>query len=157
MAKRYINAGDDEPNVVKFELPSEGEHLFQVVDVFDYTNAPGKMTLDENTLCVKLEVAIGSESGRTILNRIKLDPTDKGFFATKMFLKAIGEPYKGDIEVDEDRWIGRQVYGIVSHSDYNGKTYANLTDYDFEKCEALSGTPEKPSQPASPRDVAWED
>jgi hypothetical protein len=92
------------------------------------------MVLDENTVCVKLEVAIGDELGRTMLQRCSLDPTWKGFFATRMFLKAIGEPYKGDIDIDTDRWIGRQAYVNVVH---NGQ-YANVADYNFEKCASLS-------------------
>ena len=151
MVKRQINAGDNEPNQKKFEMPSEAEHLMQVVDVFDITNAPGKMVLDENTVCVKLEVAIGDETGRTMLQRLSLDPTWKGFFATRMFLKAIGEEYKGDIEIDTDHWIGRQAYVNVVH---NGQ-YANVSDYNFDKCSKLSQV--NPSGVSNPKDIAWEE
>jgi hypothetical protein len=145
-----MNAGDQEPNEKKFENPSEGEHLMQVVDVFDITNAPGKMVLDDNTVYIKLEVAIGDELGRTMLQRLSLDPTWKGFFATRLFLKAMGEPYKGDITIDTDTWIGRQVYVNVVH---DGK-YANVADYNFEKGDGLAGATK---QVASPADVAWEE
>lgn len=151
MVKRSVNAGDQEPNEKKFESPSEGEHLMQVVDVFDSTNAPGRMVLDENTVCVKLEVAIGDELGRTMLQRCSLDSNWKGFFATRMFLKAIGEPYKGDIEIDTDRWIGRQAYVNVVH---NGQ-YANVADYNFEKCSKLSQV--NPGGVYDPKDIAWEE
>lgn len=150
MVKRTINAGDNEPDQKKFESPSAGEHLMQVVDVFDSTNAPGKMTLDEMTVCVKLEVAIGDELGRTMLNRLSLDPTYKGFFATRMFLKAIGEEYKGNIEMDTDRWIGRQAYVNVVQ---NGQ-YTNVDGYNFEKCAGLKGAT---AQVADPKDIAWEE
>ena len=150
MVKRTMNAGDNEPEQKKFENPSEGEHLMQVVDVFDSTNSPGKMVLDENTVCVKLEVAIGDELGRTMLHRLSLDPTWKGFFATRLFLKAIGEEYKGSIEIDSDRWIGREAYVNVVH---NGQ-YTNVADYNFEKCSGLSRV--NPGCVSNPADIAWE-
>jgi hypothetical protein len=149
MVKRTMNMDGNEPEQKKFESPSEGEHLMQVVDVYDSTNAPGKMVLDENTVCVKLEVAIGDELGRTILQRLSLDPTWKGFFATRLFLKAIGEEYKGNIEIDSDRWIGRQAYVNVVH---NGK-YANVSDYNFEKCAGLSKV--NPGGVSDPDSIEW--
>ena len=127
MVKRIVKMGDGEPEQKKFESPSAGEHLMQVVDVFDMSNAPGKMVLDENTVCVKLEVAIGDELGSTMLQRLSLDPTWKGFFATRLFLKAIGEEYKGDIDIDTDRWIGRQAYVNVVHKGQ----YANVGFWGF--------------------------
>jgi len=150
MVKRTIGMGDGEPEQKKFEMPSEGEHLMQVVDVFDSTNAPGRMVLDENTVCVKLEVAIGDELGRTTLQRLSLDPAWRGFFATRLFLKAIGEDYKGNIEIDTDRWIGRQAYVNVIH---NGQ-YANVDGYNFEKCAGLSGAT---AQVKDPAEIAWEE
>lgn len=157
MVRRSLNAGDDEPGQMNFKNPSECEHLFQVVDVFDTHTAPGAMVLDENTLCVKLEVAIGEEAGRTMLQRVSLDPTWKGFFATRLFLKAIGEPYKGQIEVDDDRWIGRQLYATVVHTESGEKTYANIAEYNFEKCAALSQHDSGTEQVSSPSEVVWED
>lgn len=148
MVRRTVNAGDSEPDQKKFESPSAGEHLMQVVDVYDSTNAPGKMVLDEMTVCVKLEVAIGDELGRTMLNRLSLDPTYKGFFATRMFLKAIGQDYKGNIEIDTDEWIGKQAYVNVVQ---NGQ-YTNVDGYNFEKCAGLDGATK---QVASPADIAW--
>lgn len=147
--KRTVNMGNEEPSQKSFPKPSEGEHLFQVVDVFDSTNAPGKMVLDDNTVSVKLEVAIGDEIGRTMLHRLNLDPFWKGFFATRLFLKAIGEPYKGDgIEIDTDRWIGRQLFAVVVH---NGD-YVNISEYNFEKCESLD---QVSTTPQSPADIEW--
>jgi hypothetical protein len=151
MVKRRMNIDSNEPEQKKFESPSQGEHLMQVVDVFDSTNAPGKMVLDENTVCVKLEVAIGDELGRTMLQRLSLDPTWRGFFATRLFLKAIGEEYKGNIEIDTDRWIGRQAYVNVVHNGH----YANVADYNFEKSAKLSQV--NPGGVSNPADVKWDE
>jgi hypothetical protein len=151
--KRTVNMGDNEPEQKKFDLPSEGEHLFQVVDVFTQEDEIGqKLNLDENTVSAKCEVAIGDETGRTLLQRCSLDETWKGFFATRLFLKAIGEQHKGaGIEIDTDRWIGRQFYATVVHN----KGFANIADYNFEKSAAIA---QQDSAPAitNPADIAWE-
>lgn len=155
MVKRTVNMGDTEPDQKSFKKPSEGQHLFQVVDVFDITNQVGKMDLDDDTVYVKLEVAIGEELGRSILLRLTINESNKGFFACRLFLKAIGEPHKGQgIEIDTDRWIGRQLYADVI---YNGE-YANIDGYDFEKCAALSQpeTGGNPGGATKAEDIAWE-
>ena len=153
--RRSYKLASEEPEQKKFDLPSEGEQFMQVVDVYDMNSAPGRMKLDPDTVCVKLEVAIGPELGRTLLQRLSLDDTFKGFFATRMFLKAIGEPYKGDIDIDTDRWIGREVYVNVKHVEYNGNTYANVDGYNYEKSDALAtagaGTVTKPEE------IAWQE
>lgn len=125
--KRTINAPDNEPENKTFELPSEGEHCFQVVDVFADKN-------DENIVVTKLEIADGPEIGRSILHRVNLDSEWKGFFFTRMFLKVLGEPYKGEFEADSDNWIGRLFYATIKHNQgNNGKTYANIDTFNFDK------------------------
>jgi hypothetical protein len=122
MVKRTVKGNDSEPEQKQFEVPSEKEHLFQVVDFIDNS--------DPNIVLVKLEVVGGAEEGRSILQRLSLDDTWKGFFATRIFLKAIGEEYKGnEFAIDTDNWVGRQFYATVVH---NGK-YANLKEYNFDK------------------------
>jgi hypothetical protein len=154
--KRTVNMGDNEPDQKTFNLPSETEHLFQVVDVFTMESEIGmKLGLDENTVSVKCEVAIGDELGRTLLQRCSLDETWKGFFATRLFLKAIGEAHKGTgIEIDTDRWIGRQFYAVVKH---NGK-FANIAEYNFEKSAAIAqhDGPVNPGGVTKAEDIAWE-
>jgi len=128
MVKKSINCSSEEPEQKKFELPSEGEKLFQVVDLIPDKNNP-------NIIAVKLEVADGSEMGRSILHRVNLDEKWAGFFATRLFLKALKQPYKGDIEIDSDMWIGLCFYASIVHnvSEKNGKTYANIDSYNFDK------------------------
>lgn len=154
MVKRTVNMGDNEPDQKTFDLPSEGEHLFQVVDVFTQDDEIGqKLNLDENTVSAKCEVSIGDETGRTLLQRCSLDEKWKGFFATRLFLKAIGEVHKGaGIEIDTDRWIGRQFYAVVK---YNGK-FANIAEYNFEKSSALAQHDGAPAV-KKPEDMKWEE
>ena len=128
--KRKAYCQDSEPEQKKFDLPSEKEHLFQVVDVFTIEDEIGKkLGLDENTVSVKCEVVDGDEEGRTLLQRLSLDDKWRGFFATRLFLKAISLPHKGDIEIDTDEFIGKQFYAIVFHN--NG--FANIKSYNFNK------------------------
>lgn len=132
MIKRSANAPETEPEQGSFEIPSEREHLFQVVDIFDQNYKNNVLNLDIDTVCVKCEVVGGDESGRSILQRLSLNDQWKGFFATRLFLKVIGEPHKGQIEMDTDFWVGTQFRATVEHNVVNGKTYANIKEYNFE-------------------------
>ncbi len=156
MVKRSYNTEDKEPEQSNFKIPSEKEHLFQVTDLISHTDEIGiKMGLDENTYGVKCEIIGGEEEGLTLLNRVNLDPDWKGFFFTKLFLKAIGEPYKGVFDVETDKWVGRQFYATVKHSPSKDgkKTYANIDQYNFDK-------PVEQYQPpvgeAKKENIAWD-
>lgn len=149
MVKRNYNLPDAEPEEKKFDLPSESLHLFQVTDLFTADDEMGvKLGLDQDTVSVKLEVVGGEEAGRTLLQRLTLDQSAKGFFATRIFLKAVGLDYKGDITIDTDEWCGLQVFATVVH---NGK-YANIKEYNFDKkIEQVK------SKPSNVGDIQWDD
>lgn len=149
MVKRTYNVEETEPEQTSFNIPSEKEHLLQVTDFVDNDNP--------DIILVKLEVVGGDEAGRTLLNRCNLNQDEKGFFFTRMFLKAIGEDYKGTFEIETDRWIGRQCYANVVHSKSRdgSKTYANIGEYNFDKVIEQYKAPV--GQPASPADVNWEE
>ena len=152
MVKRTGNSNDNEPEQKKFDLPSEKEHLFQVSDIFTMETEVGKkLDLDADTVSVKCEVCGGEEEGRTLLIRLSLDDDWKGFFATRLFLKAIGEPYKGkDFPIDTDNWQARQFYATVIHKD----NYANIKEYNFEKKidQAIN-----PSVKKAEGELAWDE
>lgn len=156
MVKRTVTAPNEEPEQRKFELPSEGEHQFQIVDKWtDKT---------DDIIIVKLEVAEGEELGRSILHRVNLDSGWKGFFLTRLFLKAIGEPYKGEIDIDDDMWIGKCFYATIIHnvSVNNGKTYANIDQFNFDKLADNSGsptkmTPEEKQKAIDSNQIAWDE
>lgn len=151
MVKRNYNTDENEPEEKKFDIPSQKEHLLQVTDIFTSDDETGqKLGLDENTVSVKLEVVGGDEEGRTLLNRCNLDQSEKGFYFTRLFLKAIGEPYKGQFEIETDRWIGRQCYATVKH---NGK-YANIGEYNFTKVIEQYKAPVGETKVG---DIAWEE
>ena len=126
MVQKTVDMGDDEPR--QNEKPSEDtEHLFKVMNIFDSD--------DPTVIPVQLAVTGGEEDGRTMLHRVSLDDTWKGFFVTRLFLKAIGEQYKGnDIKIDSDNWIGRSFHAVVIHNKAtSGKVYANIDTYNFNK------------------------
>lgn len=136
MVKRTVSAGDDEPTQVSFQMPSEKEHQFQVVDIFDNFYERNKFNLDPSTVIAKLEVVDGEESGRTLLNRCNLDASKKDSFNfTRKILKALGEEYKGEIVINTDNWVGKRLYATVVHnkSKDGTKTYPNIAEYNFEK------------------------
>lgn len=134
MVKRTYDLPDDEPEQGNFKLPSQKEHLFQCTDVFTCNDDNNKFKLDDNTVIAKLEVVGGEEEGLTLIQRLSLDQDWKGFFATRLFLKAIGQDYKGKgLSIDTDFWPGTQFYATVVHNEHKGKTYANISEYNFEK------------------------
>ncbi len=154
MVKRSYNTDENEPEASNFKLPAEKEHLFQVVDVNPVVTPSGE---DPNIQLVKLEIVGGEDEGLTILNRVNLDPDWKGFFFTRLFLKAIGEEYKGAFEADSDRWIGRQFYATVKHTQVKDKTYANIDTYNFDKKVEQTYKPPVQDGVTDPKDIAWED
>jgi hypothetical protein len=154
--KRPFNVDDKEPEESNFKLPSEKEHLLQVADVNSLKNPDG--TTDDNIQIVNLEVVGGDEAGRTLQSRVNLDQNWKGFHFTRLFLKAIGEEYKGTFEVETDRWCGRQFYATVKHSPSKDgkKTYANIDQYNFDKKieQVYKPAVQKVSDPSQ---IAWEE
>ena len=155
MVKRtYSKDYNEEPEQQGFEKPSEKEHLFNVTDLFTSDDNPFEKGLPEDIVAAKLEVVGGDEEGRTILQRLNLAEDGKGFFATRLFLKAIGEPYKGGgLKLDTDRWIGRQFYATVVH---NGQ-YANISEYNFDKKIEQYKPPIGDAKPVlDPKDIQWD-
>lgn len=162
MVKRKASGNNEEPEQKRFDLPSEKEHLFQVVDIFTCDDETGqKMGLDADTVSVKCEVCGGDEEGRTLLQRLSLDDKWKGFFATRLFLKACGLPYMGDeFPIDTDEWPGCQFYATVVHvpSKDKSKTFANVDKYNFDKKIDNSHLGNKKTEePKKKEDIAWDE
>ncbi len=150
--KRTYNTDQNEPEQKKFDLPSEKEHLFQVVEIYtDQDDMGKKLRLDSDTVSAKCEVSGGEEEGRTLLQRLTLDDRNKGFWATRLFLKATGQDYKGEISIDTDMWHGLQFYATVKH---NGE-YANIDQYNFDKKIEQVFKVKNPDNVIKPEDIAW--
>lgn len=156
MNRTYIT-DETEPEQSKFKIPSEKEHLLQVTDV-NPLKLPDNTT-DDSIQIVNLEVVGGDEEGLTLLNRCNLKQEEKGFYFTRLFLKAIGEPYKGQFEVSTDHWCGRQFYATIRHtkSKDGTKTYANIDTYNFDKKVEQVFQAKNPENVKSPEEIAWEE
>lgn len=148
---RKVNAPDTEPEQQNFLLPSENiEHLLQVVDYW-----PDDINPD--IIIARIEVVGGPEEGRSILHRVDTNDQSKGFYYTRMFLKALGESYKGAFVIEETNWPGKQFFARIVHnkSKDGSKTYANISEYNFDKLVAQVKQPSA-TAPAV-EDVAWDE
>lgn len=154
MKRTYTKNYQEEPEQAKFDIPSPKEHLFQITDIFTCEDEMGhKLKLDQDTVSIKLEVVGSDEAGRTLLQRLTLDENNKGFFATRLFLKVLGMEYKGQgLSIDTDMWCGLQLYATVVH---NGK-YANIDQYNFDKKIEQPFRPGREDKPMEPKDIQWE-
>lgn len=150
MVQRTGSADNEEPQQINRKLPSQIEHTFQCTDVDE------EISSDPDIVFAKVEVVGGDEEGRSTMIRLSLDDNWKGFFATRLFLKAIGEKYKGkEFPIDTDEWIGKQFKATIVHNqnDEKTKTYANIEEYNFddmieERKEGVESTEE--SKPINP-------
>lgn len=145
MPIRHVKADENEPTESNFPLPKEGEHLFQVVDGW-------QDKVDSDVQVVKLEIVGGEDTSKTILQRINTNDQLKSFYYTRLFLKAIGESYKGSFDIDTDNFIGKQFYATIIH---NGK-YANISEYNFDKKIDQYKPPVKLADSGDPKDIAWD-
>ena len=144
--KRTINMPNEEITAQKsFPVVPEGTHKFQVTDVYEDGNNP-------DVVSAKLEVISENGQGISLLHRLNLNETDKFFWLTRLFLKAIGEPHKGTVAMDTDFWIGRQLTATVKHTLSGGKTYANIKEIIITD----DPQPIKPVYPSDPKDIAWD-
>lgn len=152
MRRTYTKDYNEEPEQVKFDIPSEKEHLLQINDIYTIEDEMGqKLKLDNDSVSIKLEVVGGDEEGRSLLQRLTLDENSKGFFATRLLLKALGMDYKGKgLTIDTDLWVGLQLYATVIH---NGK-YVNINEYNFEK--KIEQKHRAGIDPIEPKDIAWD-
>ena len=83
---------------------------------------------------VTLEVTDGEYTGRLAFDRLLFpkpgSKAEKIKGRSMHFLHVIGEPYEGEFEVTCDNWVGKKCSIFVTHREYEGKTYANVRDYD---------------------------
>ena len=126
MVRRHYRMPDDDPTQGNRQLPSERRHLLQVLEVKE---------INADIISIKAGVVGGPEDGRTLLHRLHLDQDSNGFFATRIFLKAIGKPHKGEVDINTEDWLGKKFYATVIHQKNKDqtKTYANIDKYNFDK------------------------
>lgn len=67
----------------------------------------------------------------------------------RLFLKLIGEPYKGHgVVVDSTGWVGKEICFKIKHGEYNGETQAQVHYFlSMENALKVSGNQQKQDNP----------
>lgn len=120
MAKRTITV--DMTGVETFSKVSEGIHTAKVKEINTTATQAG-----DDALQVIFEVIKGEDKGGRVFETFTL--IDKALWKFKAFLKAIGVKHEGKIKIDLDKLIGKTCDIEVFWNEYNGQTYAKISDY----------------------------
>ena len=120
MAKRVVSV--DMTGVETFSKVSEGIHTVRVKEINTSTNQAG-----DDALRVVFEVTKGNDKGGRLFETFTL--IDKALWKFKAFLKAVGAKHEGKIKIDLDKLIGKICDVEVFWNEYNGQTYAKISDY----------------------------
>lgn len=120
MAKRTITV--DMTGVETFSRVSEGIHTAKVKEINTTSTQAG-----DDALQVIFEVIKGEDKGGRVFETFTL--IDKALWKFKAFLKAIGVKHEGKIKIDLDKLIGKTCDIEVFWNEYNGQTYAKISDY----------------------------
>lgn len=120
MAKRVVSV--DMTGVETFSKVSEGIHTVRVKEINTSTTQAG-----DDALQVVFEVTKGNDKGGRVFETFTL--IDKALWKFKAFLKAIGVKHEGKIKIDLDKLIGKICDIEVFWNEYNGQTYAKISDY----------------------------
>lgn len=89
----------------------DGEYLLKIVEA-----TAGETMNHDPKVTVDYEIAEGQYKGLPInYHTITFfrDKSSKGAGIVIKFLKCIGEPYEGEFDWDERRWIGRRVKAMI--------------------------------------------
>lgn len=120
MAKRVVSV--DMTGVETFSKVSEGIHTVRVKEINTSTTQAG-----DDALQVVFEVTKGNDKGGRLFETFTL--IDKALWKFKAFLKAVGAKHEGKIKIDLDKLIGKICDVEVFWNEYNGQTYAKISDY----------------------------
>ena len=120
MAKRVVSV--DMTGVETFSKVSEGIHTVRVKEINTSTTQAG-----DDALQVVFQVTKGNDKGGRLFETFTL--IDKALWKFKAFLKAVGAKHEGKIKIDLDKLIGKICDVEVFWNEYNGQTYAKISDY----------------------------
>lgn len=101
-----------------FEPVPKGNYRLRIVKVLETKSKSG----GDPQVIVDFEVDSGEYMGHQIrFHRVTfLRPEREGAGIAVHFLKVIGEPYEGSIQIDAERWLGKVVRASVDvELDYN--------------------------------------
>lgn len=153
MPKFNLNKSEYDESTGEFEKLPEGEYKFQITNWTTERKDGSTLETKVGDPMVQITCEVvdnGKYDGRKVWHNVILyrpnSPSIKGMWSTRVFLKCIGEPHEGDIEVDPDNWIPRQFKATIKH---NGD-YTNIDQFIYEEeSEAKKATGHD--------DIAWEE
>ena len=120
MAKRVVSV--DMTGVETFSKVSEGIHTGKVKE----SNTSNTQAGDDGLQGV-FQVTKGKDKGGRLVETFTL--IDKAMWKFKAFHKAVGAKHEGKIKIDLDKLIGKICDVEVFWNEYNGQTYAKISDY----------------------------
>ena len=125
MARISYNAGEEEVTDSFTPLPP-GAYDLKIVEAEMTTSKNGDPQAIVNFVVVN---GLAHEGKSVKFHRVTFISDDRpGAGIAKAFLKSIGQPYKGQIDVDTDAWVGKVLAADISIDEYNGKKY-NKVNY----------------------------
>lgn len=115
MGGKY-NSGGAIPTEMGQPIP-RGEYAMEITQVL-----PGRSKASGTEMVtVTAKILDEAQRNRTIKHYVMFHPTGhQSVGMTLHFLKTIGEPWEGEFEWDETRWIGRRFMGTVEWEMFNG-------------------------------------
>ena len=123
-----------------FELVEEGIHYARIAEVVENTSENG-----DDMPTVKLVMISGVSQDLWVWDNIVISdnqdsPGYKILGRSKHFLHCIGEPYEGQINVNTDNWLNKEVKIEVFHDTFTNKkgrktTRAKVKNYLIDEDE----------------------
>jgi hypothetical protein len=88
-----------------------GVYWLKIVKVTDTKDGLPWLTKNGDDYCsVECEIDdVGEHMGKKVWHGVTImEPTKKGAGMAILFLKAIGEPWEGQFDIDSDNWVGKR-------------------------------------------------
>lgn len=130
----------------QFEIVEEGEHYARIAEVKEGTSSN-----DDDMPSIKLVITSGVSQDLWLWDNIVIsdNPNSPGYKIlgrSKHFLHCIGEPHEGQIEVDTNNWLDKEVKIKVYHDTFTNKkgyktTKAKVEQYILNEEEATEEAP----------------
>lgn len=142
--------------VNKEKIP-QGFYTFQITD-FKVKDKEGRDLVTKNgdprimAICEVVDDV--KHEGKSCVHSVIIyqpkSPSIKGIGITRHFLKCIGEPWEGDLDINPENWIGKQFKAEVIH---NGE-YVNLVELQEGDQHHISETKDEKVKQG---EIAWDD
>lgn len=109
----------------QYKLLPDGWAPFKIVEAEERTSKNGDFQVLAKCKCVDPRYQDCSE----VWNYVTFLPKEKpGAGIPLHFLKCIGQPHEGEIQVDADKWLGKKFLGNVITDEYQGKKNNKLKE-----------------------------